>query len=149
MNGQEKLVPESEKRFWVVFTGQTDLKRLFFLKQGFRHCFVVMHDGSRWVSVDPLAGHIEVQVHDIPQDFDLPRWLMDQGHRVVAAAFSVALRPAPLMPLTCVEEVKRILGLRSRFIVTPWQLYRHLQREASARHCETLRHIKGEESWEV
>ena len=35
-------------------------------------------------------------------------------------------RPAPLMVFTCVEAVKRVLGLHRRLVFTPWQLYRHL-----------------------
>ena len=35
-------------------------------------------------------------------------------------------KPAPFMLFTCVEAVKRVLGIHRRGIVTPWQLYRHL-----------------------
>lgn len=34
--------------------------------------------------------------------------------------------PAPMAPFTCVEAVKRALGLRARRVITPWQLWRHL-----------------------
>jgi len=36
------------------------------------------------------------------------------------------VKEAPWMPHTCVEAVKRVIGLHARFIITPWQLYRHL-----------------------
>ena len=38
----------------------------------------------------------------------------------------VALRSAPLGVFSCVETVKRLLGLRTRWVFTPWQLHRFL-----------------------
>lgn len=113
---------------FVAFSGDTEIRWLkTFLKPGFRHCFVILRDGTRWVSLDPLAHRTEILVHDLPPAFDLPEWLRAQGLRLVAAApAATPARPAPLMPMTCVESVKRVLGIHSRRIVTPWQLYRYL-----------------------
>jgi hypothetical protein len=36
-------------------------------------------------------------------------------------------KAAPFMLFTCVEAVKRVLGIHRRGIVTPWQLYQHLK----------------------
>ena len=143
MRTQEIKNNEKKQRLWVVFTGQTDLRWVFWLKRGFRHCFVVMHNGSCWVSLDPLASHIEVMVQDIPADFDLPQWLKSQGHEVMEASPARHDRPAPVMPLTCVEFVKRILGVHKRFIFTPWQLYRYLQSGSSMVH-QDIHYNKGE-----
>jgi hypothetical protein len=38
-------------------------------------------------------------------------------------------RPAPLRPYTCVEAVKRILGLHAPWVITPWQLYGLLRKQ--------------------
>lgn len=114
---------------WVAFTGKTELQWLRILKRGFRHCFVVLHDGKRWISLDPLASHTLLTVHDdIPCDFELTTWLRRQaGCRVVPTAVNHShKKPAPVAPFTCVELVKRAIGLHKRFIFTPWQLYRHL-----------------------
>ncbi|MCK6417818.1 MAG: hypothetical protein L6Q57_02625 [Alphaproteobacteria bacterium] len=113
-------------RAWVVFSGETDLPWLGILKRGFRHCFVILHDGRQWISVDPMAHSLDICAHPLPGDFDLPGWLRARGHKVVAAPLARVRREAPWMPLTCVEVVKRILGLHQRFILTPWQLYRYL-----------------------
>ncbi len=32
-------------------------------------------------------------------------------------------------PLTCVEAIKRLVGLESAWTLTPWQLFRRLQRD--------------------
>ena len=36
---------------------------------------------------------------------------------------------APWGPFTCVEAVKRVLGVRARFILTPWRLYKFLREQ--------------------
>ncbi len=118
-----------KQRAWVVFTNQTELKVLRLFKRGFRHCFVLLHDGERWISIDPMSHVMEVKVHCTDGDFDLPQWLQQRGHRVLRAPMPNALRrPAPTMVFTCVEACKRVLGIRKRWIFTPWQLYRHLTR---------------------
>lgn len=124
----DAAAPEKDQKAWVVFSGQTDLPWLRWLRPGFRHCFVVLHDGMHWLTVDPMLHRMDVRVHrDLPRDFDLPRWLAGRGQFVMPAAVDVKRRkPAPWRPFTCVEAVKRVLGLHAGFILTPWQLYRYL-----------------------
>ncbi|NCC21929.1 MAG: hypothetical protein EOM26_05630 [Alphaproteobacteria bacterium] len=131
---------------YVVFTGETDLHWLrLFLKPGYRHCFLILHDGRRWVSLDPLAHCTELTVyHHLPGDFDLPDWLAERGLVVVPARLERSdRRPAPAMVFTCVEAVKRVLGLHARYVLTPWQLCRHLQKSNENRAQ------KGDVQWAV
>ena len=115
------------QKSWVVFTNQTELPWLRFFKRGFRHCFVLLHDGECWISVDPMSNYIEVAVHNVPTDFDLSTWLRMRGHHIVEAELTQDIkRSMPLMLFTCVEACKRILGVHDYLILTPWQLYRHL-----------------------
>ena len=127
MSGLLSSVNEYQKA-WVVFSGQTEISWLKFLKPGFRHCYVLINDGERWMSLDPLSHVTEVSVHHhVPADFELPAWLESRGNRVVKAPMNRDItKPAPFMIFTCVEAVKRVLGIHRRGIVTPWQLYRHL-----------------------
>jgi hypothetical protein len=112
---------------WVVFTGEAPLWWLRLLKPGFRHCFVVLNDGARWILVDPLAPHTDVRVLDLPPSWDVPGWYRRRGNAVVRAGVRRdRCRPAPVGPFTCVEAVKRVIGLADVAIVTPWQLYRRL-----------------------
>lgn len=115
-------------RAWVAFSGQTDRPWLRILRPGFRHCYALLHDGRRWLSVDPMLNHMELRVYDhVPEDFDLPQWLRARGQIVVEAPVDHSRRrPAPFAVFTCVEAVKRVLGLHRFSIMTPWQLYRHL-----------------------
>ncbi len=120
-------------RAWVVFCDNTDLPWLRLLRPGFRHCFAVLNDGSRWIAVDPLAQMLEVSVPPVTADFDLPGWFAASGHTVVATTIPSGLRtPAPWGPFTCVETCKRLIGLHDFFVVTPWQLYRRLTRQGDA-----------------
>lgn len=118
-----------QEKAWVVFSGKSDWPWLKFLRPGFRHCFVIVHDGTRWLSLDPLLQHTELKVHDVPSDFDLPGWLTARGNRVMLAPLDrTHNKPAPVMFFTCVEAVKRVLGMHRWGVLTPWQLYRHLTR---------------------
>lgn len=115
-------------RAWVVFTDDTDYPPLKILKRGFRHCFVVMHDGRVWLTLDPLLNRMEIQVHhDLPPDFDFAAHWTGQGDRIIPTRI-VNAHPHPASPMifTCVEAVKRVLGIRSWRVITPWGLYRHL-----------------------
>lgn len=157
---------QAQQKAWVVFSGKADLPWLKILKPGFRHCFVLLNDGERWLSMEPLLNHMELKIHhNVPADFDLPRWFQMRGQTVVRGHVDHShTKCAPWMLFTCVEAVKRVLGLHERFVITPWQLYRRLkalehQRWKNARQKAPAGAVfrtsskgkrnKGELSWEV
>ncbi len=119
--------PPLYRRALVVFSGTTDLTWLRPLKRGFRHCFVALDDGSRWITVDALSHRTEVVIHDLPPGFDLAGYYRGKGLIVLETVPQpAARRPAPLEFHSCVGSIKRLLGIRARRVVTPWQLYRFL-----------------------
>lgn len=137
---------DKSPRAWVIFSGHTDIRWLRFLRPGFRHCFVLMNDGRHWITLDPLSHHTEISVHHVPPTFDLPGWLTSRGQRVVMARPDYTHRKAaPWMPFTCVEAVKRVLGIHKRGIWTPWQLYQHLTEPAFNKQHGFLQ--EGDFSW--
>lgn len=148
MSTQDFKNNRTKQKAWVVFSGQTELFYLKWLKPGFRHCYILLHDGKHWVSIDPLSQHTEVQVLDtVPADFDLPGWLESRGQTILRADIDhTHIRPAPWMAFTCVEAVKRVLGLHKFNIFTPWQLFRYLKRE-SRENFQPL--YKGDLAWAV
>ena len=111
---------------WVVFSGQADLPWLKILKPGFRHCYVLINDGEHWISIDPLSCHTELMVHHIAPQFDLPGWLTSRGYTVITAPITPKRTVAPIGIYSCVEAVKRLLGIHNRWVMTPWQLYKTL-----------------------
>ena len=137
---------------WVVFSGETDLPWLKFLKPGFRHCFVLMNDGERWISIDPLSPYTEVQVyHHLIPSFDLPLWLESRGYKICKTPINRNhKKAAPVMVFTCVEAIKRLLGIHKRFVFTPWQLYQNLTnaKEHSIHNNQNdNQYTKGELQW--
>jgi hypothetical protein len=116
----------------LVFFGEngSGLWWMRFLKKGFRHCFVALHDGWRWIIVDQLLHRTHVAVPPVDNGFDLAAQLREKGYTVVACEVRTPpLKMAPIAISTCVEGVKRVLGIHNRWIVTPWQLYKKLIKE--------------------
>lgn len=119
--------PDANKTVWVVFSDETDIRLLKILKHGFRHCFMIMRDGDVWVLVDPRANKTDIEILRYPAHFNVPRFFQNNGKTVTKVTVNEPPRAiAPLMPFSCVETIKRCLGIHRRFIVTPYQLYRHL-----------------------
>lgn len=111
----------------ALFTGSTQLRYLRFLRQGFRHCFVAVGLEGGWVILDPLSHRTALSLVSGVNANQLMEWYENQGLRAVATTVRAAPeRLAPLAPATCVEAVKRVLGIHARHIRTPWQLYNHL-----------------------
>lgn len=112
---------------YVVFTDESRMWWLKGMKRGFRHCFVLLNDKEHWLAMEPLAHCTELTVLPSPPDFDLPTWIRGQGHHVVEAVLDRTSMRMPIVFLyTCVEAVKRVLGLKNFFVWTPYQLYKHL-----------------------
>jgi hypothetical protein len=113
----------------VVFT-DSDLWWLRGLKRGFRHCLVAVADGAGWIVCDPLAGRIALARLVLPAGADLLARCRAAGLTAVACRVRPgSAGPAPWFPFTCVEAVKRVIGLRERRILTPWRLFRRLAAE--------------------
>ena len=117
----------------VVFTGMTCIRWLKTLRAGFRHCFVVVFQGNSAIVCDPLSNRMILGAVQPASPAIVAQWYRERGFTVVAAEVSeVPRRGALLRPFTCVETVKRVLGISAPFVLTPWQLYRHLLATAPA-----------------
>jgi len=119
-------------RALVVFSDNTGVWWLRFLKVGFRHCFVILETDRGCVWIDPLSNSFSIKLLEGYELAGLLRWYRDMGMKVI----SVKLEPqrsAPFSwaPMTCVEVVKRLLGIRDNLILTPWQLFSYLDRTKS------------------
>lgn len=113
------------------------------LQPGYRHCGVlieaprydVVSGHEIWVAVNPRIGGTEIDVW-IADDIDeLVAQIEDPRFNVTRTIVTRAAAPAPGRPYawfacTCVEQVKRVLGIRGWWIWTPWQLYRRIANAA-------------------
>ena len=112
---------------YVFFSDQSELWWLRFLRRGFRHCALIIEKDNLFILVDPLSHQLMIDVHVELKREDFAHWLAHCGMTYVAVEMKPCpLRAAPWGFLSCVEVIKRILGIRQRFIVTPWQLYNFL-----------------------
>jgi len=138
----------TKTKAWVVFSGQADLPWLKILKPGYRHCYVLLNDKKHWITIDPLSSYMDVNVHDIPLDFNLPLCMKNRGHTVMPAQIQHIDKQAPWMPFSCVEAVKRVLGIHKRLMFTPWQLYKYLRKHQTVKTFQS-NSLKGDFAWEA
>lgn len=118
---------------FVVFSGATEIPWLRLLRPGFRHCFAIVRSGGAWVVVDPLSHWTTLHVVPEAAGWRPEDWIRQNRLTAVACrAREPARRMAPWRPYTCVEAVKRLLGLRLPGVLTPWQLYRALSAEVAS-----------------
>lgn len=119
-------------RALVVFSGRTGVRWLRWLKPGFRHCFVAVDDGIEWLTVDPLLHRLEIRASGLPSAFDLAAEYRRMALEVIEVVPApVPMRRAPFGLFTCVETAKRLLGIRARWVLTPWHLRCWLRRRAA------------------
>ena len=121
----------AQERIFILFTGKTELRWLHWLQPGFRHCFALLPRDRQWLLIDPLAGHLQIEPLALPSHLDLPGWYRDQGYTVIETSASKPVRQAPPGIFTCVEAIKRLIGLHAPLILTAHQLYRHLSSRPS------------------
>jgi len=97
------------------------------LRPGFRHVLVALAGPGHWVVINPLSHRATVDIVPGDDGQALAAWFRAQGHTVVETTTRrPPRREAPWAPLTCVEVVKRLLGLHARWVLTPYALYQAL-----------------------
>lgn len=109
----------------VVFVGETECVYLRWLKQGFKHCFVALCVDDRWIICDSLKSYIDFSLVRLPSNFSLSDFYRNRGYTVMMGHTHHDLARSAIVPeiFTCVAVAKRIIGLRSFWTFTPWQLF--------------------------
>jgi hypothetical protein len=111
----------------VVFEDRADSRWLAWLRPGFRHCYCLVRAERGWIAVDPLLSGLHVRWLDIPDDFNLTDHYVRHGRTVLTGtARFLPTRLTSIRPITCVEIVKRVLGMVHVWAWTPHQLHRVL-----------------------
>ena len=92
----------------------------FLLKQGFKHCAVVIESGEQWILIDPKAGLPQVQTVSEEEINELI------DYTIIATTCRDVKIEGPFLLNNCVGLVKKLLGISNPFILTPHQLWRYL-----------------------
>jgi hypothetical protein len=110
-----------------------------FLKKGFSHVFVLIPQHEGYLFIESTLSSIDVKY--LTEHSKLPKSL-DKSSVVVKYCTEIDynLTSSWLRPCTCVEVVKRIIGLDKWWIFTPYQLYRYILWEAHRRHPKPVQH---------
>lgn len=114
---------------YVVFEDNTTLDYLRLLKKGFRHCYLLIKISDHCLlELNPMSNKIYVSLHDLPS-VELYLGALSQKKDISLCQVVLeepACEPAPLGFFTCVEFVKRSIGIHDFLIITPHQLYKRL-----------------------
>jgi hypothetical protein len=114
---------------WLVFYDVPRGYRFWrWMKPGFNHVEVWRLDRGAWARVDPCLELLNAEV------YLKPPWEtgLFPGAKFLRYTKLVKLggirEPFMLGPITCVELVKAVLGIRTVFIRTPYALYKYLRK---------------------
>lgn len=124
------LIKREISKCYVVFQDEVSLWWLRILKSGFRHCYILIPlGGNSYLELNPMSNRLFINIYNFPRGYDYLSVLTKADKRVVCVETPEypPLTAAPLGFFTCVEFVKRTLGLQSRSIITPYTLYKYLQ----------------------
>lgn len=113
---------------YVVFQDEVSLWWLHLLRKNFRHCYLLLPDSevNSYLELNPFSNRFVVSTHHFSLDFDYLQFLRAEGKYVCPVEISYPTEPAPWFFFTCVEFVKRFIGLQERSVITPYQLYRKI-----------------------
>ena len=122
-----KLMRPSGGSLAVVAFAPSSIAYLRLLKPDYRHCMVAIQDQSVWQLLDPLSNRLEVtHLGELRVDEVLYAFTQAGYEALCVQRRPPYMRELPWAPFTCVEAVKRVLGLNARWVITPWQLRRYL-----------------------
>lgn len=110
----------------VVFCDTTH-RLAWFLKPGFRHCFVCVVSNGLWIQIDARYGVPYVK-YLTTADFDLGGYFRDLGCTVIETEQRQHAGRFPLVVRSCTGLVAAMLCLKS-WALTPYQLYKYLRRQ--------------------
>lgn len=123
---------------FVVFHNNEDKESIqhplsFVLKEGFKHCFVILKTTrpGEWVVIDGTHGVPSIQVVRNTDEFGLVQWYENIGCRLLPVS-QVSLKKhrsmimsRPFVFSNCVGLVMMTLGM-SGICLTPYSLYKRL-----------------------
>ena len=123
------------ERAVVGFGGTPTLWWMHFLKKGFYHCIVALGRQNEWLIIDPLLHFTDaIMIRNI----DIKRFFKKHGYRFVEVSLNEPnYKRLRVMPYTCVETVKRFIGVEKARIFTPYGLFCYLNKKIGKKSLTT------------
>lgn len=130
------------EKTYIIFSDGNDTRWYNkYLKKGFRHCSILYYDGYNWFRLEQtypymkmemvvdLNGWVFVQCQNISRYYqNLPNYTVlevDRNYLIDKCGDRIRWK-FPFTFDSCVEFVKRWCAIREYFVITPYQLYKHL-----------------------
>lgn len=114
------------ERYAILFWHRTRTVHplLRWLNRDFSHCDMIIRDRGQWIAIEPLYFTTMTQICDD----NFVEWLKKEStvYRCVdlpAPPFKPKIR---IRTISCVGILKNAVGIHSPWIVTPWQLFNHV-----------------------
>lgn len=127
---ENEFIFENLKYVYVVFVDEVSLWWLHLLKRKYRHCYILfkLDEGMTWVEVNPMSNQLFFNVYKFVENTDYIEFVRSSFDAQICEVriANAGLKTAPLGFFTCVEFVKRVIGIHDRFIITPYQLYKKI-----------------------
>lgn len=103
---------------YIIFQN-SDMNVLQFLKNGFRHCDILLENG---IGIEITRNKISYKIVDINTIFDKIK-----KDSIIIVEYNIKNTEYSLLGVrTCVGICKEVLGIKDFFIFTPYQLYKKL-----------------------
>ena len=69
----------------IIFADHSELKWLWPLKRGFRHCFTVIEGRASWVVYNPLSHYTDIEIYPFYKAREISEFYQGLGYTVVTA----------------------------------------------------------------
>lgn len=98
-----------------------------FLKTGYQHCyaFKTSPGGQFLVIAEPMRSHLDIDIVQLNDD-NLNKLLDCTEYVQVVVSYDLTKDRGHFCRFNCVEVVKSLIGLKSFWTFTPYQLYKRL-----------------------
>lgn len=119
---------------WFVCFKSTEHKHWIqrFLKKEFTHCYAFKESpgGQFLILVEPMRSHLDIDI--LPKN-DENLSIMKKCNKMVRVIVKYDLKKdrGHFCRFNCVEVVKSLIGIKSFFIFTPYQLYKELSNDST------------------
>ena len=109
----------SDDSIYIVFTKAKTMGWIRrFLHPGISHCFAVWPDNGRWQVYDHSVSRIGIFTVDSLNDIIAKSIVVKVDANQTGWTFGLN---------TCVSSVKKLIGIKDPFLLTPFQLYKRIR----------------------